>query len=115
MVNVNRTIDRTLKRKNISLLQLFACIKLNFIFKMYQLYKTLQAQVKKKRLFCASTFTIVHPETLRCHTSGIFRATTRKNSSEISQVNFVKVPPPLTPLVEFPLKRMAMKHAAHNV
>lgn len=56
-----------------------------------------QAQVKKKDCFYAttSTFTIVHPETLRCHTSAIFRAATRKNSSEISQVNFVKSPPPL--------------------
>lgn len=75
-----------------------------------------QAQVKKKDCFYAttSTFTIVHPETLRCHTSAIFRAATRKNSSEISQVNFVKSPPP-SPLVELPLKRMAMKHAARNV
>lgn len=76
-----------------------------------------QAQVKKKDCFYAttSTFTIVHPETLRCHTSAIFRAATRKNSSEISQVNFVKSPPPPSPLVELPLKRMAMKHAARNV
>lgn len=65
MVNVNRTIDGTLKRKNIPLLQLFACMKLDFIFKELQfrsfIFKKnipkmlqmlhVQAQVKKKRLF----------------------------------------------------------------
>lgn len=60
MVNVNRTIDGTLKRKNIPLLQLFACMELDFIFKELQFRSFIFKKNIPKMLQCYKCYMYKH-------------------------------------------------------